>query len=40
LTSALCWPLVFYSLRIIRRKYNISEWKSFMTNLILINIHH
>ncbi|MFL2568752.1 MAG: rod shape-determining protein MreD [Gammaproteobacteria bacterium] len=25
LTSALCWPLVFYSLRVIRRKYNISE---------------
>ena len=25
LTSALCWPLVFYFLRIIRRKYNISE---------------
>jgi len=25
LTSALCWPLVFYSLRAIRRKYNISE---------------
>ena len=25
LSSALCWPLVFYSLRAIRRKYNISE---------------
>ena len=25
LTSALFWPLVFYSLRVIRRKYNISE---------------
>lgn len=25
LTSAVCWPLVFYSLRVIRRKYNISE---------------
>ena len=25
LTSALCWPLVFYSLRVVRRKYNISE---------------
>tara|TARA_B100001559_G_scaffold288979_1_gene267045 strand:- start:112 stop:582 length:471 start_codon:yes stop_codon:yes gene_type:complete len=25
LTSAIIWPLVFYSLRIIRRKYNISE---------------
>jgi rod shape-determining protein MreD len=25
LTSALCWPLVFYSLRAVRRKYNISE---------------
>ena len=25
LTSALCWPLVFYCLRVIRRKYNISE---------------
>ena len=25
LTSALCWPLIFYSLRVIRRKYNISE---------------
>ena len=24
-TSALCWPIVFYSLRAIRRKYNISE---------------
>ena len=24
-TSALCWPIVFYSLRVLRRKYNISE---------------
>ena len=24
-TSALCWPIVFYSLRVLRMKYNISE---------------
>ena len=24
-TSALCWPIVFYSLIVLRRKYNISE---------------
>jgi len=40
LTSALCWPLVFYSLRAIRRKYNISEWKYIVTNPTLPNTHY
>jgi rod shape-determining protein MreD len=40
LTSAVCWPLVFYSLRVIRRKYNISEWKYFVTNPTLLNAHY